>query len=242
MPGPDFIDRVLLDRSARAPSCATSARSSATDGSGAPATCRSCPSTRGSSTRPAASSPRTRPTSIPRTSSSWPSRAAATRSPRRSACLGCRHARYAHKIPFIVKINHNELLTYPEQVRPDHVRLGARGVRTWARSASARRSTSARTSAAARSRRSAQAFARGARAGAGHGAVVLPAQHAFKKDDVTTTSRADLTGQANHLGVTIEADIIKQKLPENNGGYTALEIRQDRPASTRSSRPTIRSI
>ena len=56
-----------------------------------------------------------------------------------------------------------------------------------------------------------------------HGAVVLPAQQrASRRTASTTTCRADLTGQANHLGVTIEADIIKQKLPKNNGGYNAL--------------------
>ena len=56
---------------------------------------------------------------------------------------------------------------------------------------------------------------------------------AFKTDEATTTSSADLTGQANHLGVTIQADIIKQKLPENNGGYNALNIKE-----TRTARPT----
>ena len=66
---------------------------------------------------------------------------------------------------------------------------------------------------------------------------------AFKTTDATTRVAADLTGQANHLGVTIQADIIKQKLPENNGGFNAAEgLRQDRRRrSTRSSRPTTRS-
>ena len=68
---------------------------------------------------------------------------------------------------------------------------------------------------------------------------------AFKKDKDYHVS-ADLTGQANHLGVTIQADIIKQKLPENNGGYNALNTRRTRTArptsaSTPSSPPTIRS-
>ena len=56
---------------------------------------------------------------------------------------------------------------------------------------------------------------------------------AFKKDGVNYEVSADLTGQANHLGVTIEADIIKQKQPENNGGYTADRLRPDRPARLR---------
>ena len=63
--------------------------------------------------------------------------------------------------------------------------------------------------------------------------------NAFKKDDKDYHVSADLTGQANHLGVTIQADIIKQKLPENNGGYNALELelRQDRQARLRRARP-----
>ena len=56
---------------------------------------------------------------------------------------------------------------------------------------------------------------------------------AFKKDGVDYHIAADLTGQANHIGVTIEADIIKQKLPENNGGYTAVEVRQHQQAGLR---------
>ena len=75
--------------------------------------------------------------------------------------------------------------------------------------------------------------------------MVLSAQPAFKKDKDYHLS-ADLTGQANHLGVTIQADIIKQKLPENNGGYEALNMgnsstANSTSASTPSSRATIRS-
>ena len=74
----------------------------------------------------------------------------------RSACSASVSRKYAHKIPFIVKLNHNELLTLPEQVRPDHVRHRSSRPTTWARPASARRSTSAPTSRRARSRRSAR--------------------------------------------------------------------------------------
>ena len=59
--------------------------------------------------------------------------------------------------------------------------------------------------------------------------LVLPAQPAFKTADKDYHVAADLTGQANHLGVTIQADIIKQKLPENNGGYNGPQVRQDQP-------------
>ncbi len=86
----------------------------------APATYRSCRSTRASSTRPARRSRPTRSISTPRTSSSWRSRAAATRSPRRSACSARSSRKYAHRIPFILKFNHNEFLSYPnayDQIR-----------------------------------------------------------------------------------------------------------------------------
>ena len=81
------------------------------------------------------------------------------------------------------------------------------------------------------SRRQIVEVARGLRGGPrarhGHRALVLPAQHRVQEGQATTTLAADLTGQANHLGVTIQADIIKQKLPENNGGYKALNQNGD---------------
>ena len=126
----------------------------------------------------------------------------------------------------------------PERVRPDHVRARSSARTTWARPASARRSTSARRE----SRRQIVEVARGLRGGPParhvHRALVLPAQPGFKIDGTDYHVAADLTGQANHLGVTIEADIIKQKLPENNGGYTALNaerrvVRQDAQARLR---------
>ena len=109
----------------------------------------------------------------------------------------------------------------PEQVRPDHVRLGEARRATSARPASAPPSTSARTSRPARSRRSPTAFEEAHELGMFTVLWCYLRNSAFKTDGSTTTSSADLTGQANHLGVTIEADIIKQKLPENNGGYNA---------------------
>ena len=86
---------------------------SATAGWAAPGTCRSCPSTRASNTPPARRSPRTPTTSIPPRSSSWRSRAAATPWPRRWARSGITARRYAHRIPFLLKLNHNEFLSYP---------------------------------------------------------------------------------------------------------------------------------
>ena len=122
-----------------------------------------------------------------------------------------------------MKINHNELLSLSELVRPDDVRLGAARVRDGRGRASARRSTSAPTQSAARSSRSAR------RSRTAHALGLFTVlwcylrNPAFKQDGVDYNLAADLTGQANHLGVTIEADIIKQKLPENNGGYGAAE-------------------
>jgi class I fructose-bisphosphate aldolase len=128
--------------------------------------------------------------------------------------------KYAHKIPFIVKINHNEFLTYPEQVRPDPVRQRSSRPSTWARRRSARRSTSARPNRRARSsggerRPSAARTSSAWRPCCGATCATTPSRRT--KDYHVA---ADLTGQANHLGVTIEADIIKQKLPRTTAATT----------------------
>ena len=143
-------------------------------------------------------------------------------SPRPSACWARSSRTYAHQIPFIVKLNHNELLTYPnkfDQIEFASVDraydLGAAGVGAtiYFGSDDAHREII----------EIAQAFERAHELGHVHRAVVLPAQQRLQgRRQSTTTPSADLTGQANHLGVTIQADIIKQKLPENNGGYLAL--------------------
>ena len=127
----------------------------------------------------------------------------------------------SHQIPFIVKLNHNEFLHYPNTY--DQVMFASvRRPSTSARSASAPPSTSARQSRTASSSRSPRRSPR--RTGSGMFTVLwcYLRNPAFKKDGVDYHVSADLTGQANHLGVTIEADIIKQKQPENNGGYNAL--------------------
>ena len=152
--------------------------------------------------------------------------------------LGAVARKYAHKIPFLVKINHNELLTYPNKF--DQIMFGsvkqARDMGAAAVGATIYFGSAESTPADRRGRAGVRARAR---ARHGHRAVVLPAQQRVQDRTRTTTCRADLTGQANHLGVTIEADIIKQKLPENNGGFKALDtkesLRQDTTsASTRS--------
>jgi class I fructose-bisphosphate aldolase len=134
--------------------------------------------------------------------------------------LGMTARKYAHRIPFIVKINHNELLTYPnkfEQILFGTVReaydMGAAAVGATIYFGS--------DGAAKQIVEIAQAFAHAHELGMATVLWCYLRNSAFKKDKDYHVS-ADLTGQANHLGVTIQADIIKQKLPENNGGYTAL--------------------
>ncbi|MGZ4812850.1 MAG: class I fructose-bisphosphate aldolase, partial [Terriglobales bacterium] len=131
--------------------------------------------------------------------------------------LGSVARKYAHHIPFIVKINHNELLTYPnkfEQIlfgtveQAHDMGAAAVGATIYYGSDGATRQIV----------EIAQAFARAHELGMATVLWCYLRNSAFKKDKDYHLS-ADLTGQANHLGVTIQADIIKQKLPENNGGY-----------------------
>jgi len=135
--------------------------------------------------------------------------------------LGIVARRYAHKIPFIAKLNHNELLSYPntyDQVMFGSVQeafeLGAVGVGAtvyWGSEESRREMQEVE-----------EAFEEAHSLGLFTVLWCYVRNNAFKKDGVNYEVSADLTGQANHLGVTIHADIIKQKLPENNGGYNAI--------------------
>ncbi|MEP7137418.1 MAG: class I fructose-bisphosphate aldolase [Chloroflexota bacterium] len=134
--------------------------------------------------------------------------------------LGIVARKYAHKIPFLVKINHNELLTYPnsfEQIMFGEVEQAAEmgaaaiGATIYFGSDDSHREII----------EVAQAFALAHELGMATVLWCYLRNSAFKKDKDYHVS-ADLTGQANHLGVTIQADIIKQKLPENNGGFLAL--------------------
>ena len=128
--------------------------------------------------------------------------------------------KYAHKIPFLVKLNHNELLTYPN--RYDQVMFGT-VESAWKMGAAAVGATIYFGSAESTRQivEVSQAFARAHELGMATVLWCYTRNSAFKKDK-DYHAAADLTGQANHLGVTIQADIIKQKMPENNGGYTAL--------------------
>ncbi len=136
--------------------------------------------------------------------------------------------KYAHKIPFIVKINHNELLTYPNQYkqilfgtvqRCYDMGAAAVGATVYFGSDDAHREIT----------EIAEAFERAHELGMMTILWCYLRNSAFKTDKVDYHNAADLTGQANHLGVTILADIIKQKLPTNNGGYTALKFGKTSP-------------
>ncbi|MBX7133728.1 MAG: class I fructose-bisphosphate aldolase [Fimbriimonadaceae bacterium] len=134
--------------------------------------------------------------------------------------LGACSRKYAHKIPFVVKLNHNELLTYPNQF--DQV-MFADVDQAWNLGAVAVGATIyfGSDNATRQIVEVSQAFARAHELGMATILWCYLRNNDFKTDKDYHVA-ADLTGQANHLGVTIEADIIKQKLPENNGGYLAL--------------------
>ncbi len=140
--------------------------------------------------------------------------------------LGSAARKYAHKIPFIVKINNNEFLTYPNHY--DMVMFAtvkqafdmgavAVGATVYYGSEESRRQIVEVS----------QAFALAHQLGMATVLWCYLRNAAFKIGDTDYHLAADLTGQANHLGVTIEADIIKQKLPENNGGYLALSSKEN---------------
>jgi class I fructose-bisphosphate aldolase len=142
--------------------------------------------------------------------------------------LGAVSRKYAHKIPFIVKLNHNESLSLPEtydQIMFASVRrayeLGAVAVGAtiyFGSPESDRQIVEV-----------AHAFEEAHRLGMATVLWCYLRNSAFKVDGVDYHASADLTGQANHLGTTIQADIIKQKLPENNGGFNAIKVGKTHP-------------
>jgi fructose-bisphosphate aldolase, class I len=137
--------------------------------------------------------------------------------------LGSVARRYAHRIPFICKVNHNEFLTYPnkfDQIAFARVKqaadMGAVAVGATIYFGSAESSRQIQEVG--------EAFERAHELGLATVLWCYLRNSAFKTKEADYHLAADLTGQANHLGVTLEADIIKQKLPENNGGFTALNF------------------
>jgi class I fructose-bisphosphate aldolase len=137
--------------------------------------------------------------------------------------LGTVARKYAHKIPFIVKINHNELLTYPNKF--DQVSFGnIEQVRNMGAVAVGATIYFGSDESTRQLSEIAEAFSYAHELGMTTILWCYLRNSKFKTKDADYHAAADLTGQANHLGVTIQADIIKQKLPTNNGGYNALNV------------------
>ncbi|MBM4161435.1 MAG: class I fructose-bisphosphate aldolase [Ignavibacteria bacterium] len=137
--------------------------------------------------------------------------------------LGCVARKYAHKIPFILKFNHNEFLSYPNTYDQS---MFASIKQAYDMGATAVGATVYFGSPESRRQiwEVSQAFQQAHELGMVTILWCYTRNAAFKTKEQDYHVSADLTGQANHLGVTIEADIIKQKMPENNGGYTALNF------------------
>ena len=137
--------------------------------------------------------------------------------------LGAVARKYAHKIPFIVKINHNELLTYPNKF--DQILFGTiEGAKNMGAVAVGATVYFGSEESGRQLVEIAEAFAYAHEMGMATILWCYLRNSKFKTSEGDMHAAADLTGQANHLGVTIQADIIKQKLPTNNGGYNALNI------------------
>lgn len=137
--------------------------------------------------------------------------------------LGACARKYAHRIPFIVKVNHNEFLTYPNKF--DQIMFGS--IRdAWNMGATAVGATIyfGSDESSRQIQEVAKAFEYAHELGMATVLWCYLRNGAFKTGEADYHTSADLTGQANHLGVTIQADIIKQKLPSNNGGYNALKF------------------
>jgi class I fructose-bisphosphate aldolase len=136
--------------------------------------------------------------------------------------------KYAHKIPFIVKVNHNEFLSYPNKY--DQIMFGT-VKEAWNMGAVAVGATIyfGSDESARQIQEVSEAFEYAHELGMATILWCYLRNSGFKKDGKDYHTAADLTGQANHLGVTIQADIIKQKLPTNNGGYTAVNFGKTHP-------------
>lgn len=136
--------------------------------------------------------------------------------------------KYAHKIPFLVKLNHNELLTYPTKYNQimfgsveDAWNLGATAVGATIYFGSEESSRQIIEVS--------EAFEKAHKLGMACVLWCYTRNNGYKKDQVNYETAADITGQANHIGATIQADILKQKLPETNGGFTAIGFSKSDP-------------
>jgi class I fructose-bisphosphate aldolase len=142
--------------------------------------------------------------------------------------LGAVARKYAHKIPFLVKLNHNEFLTYPNKFDQIFFAQVEQAFEMGAVAVGATIYFGSEESAR-QIQEVSRAFQRAHELGLVTVLWCYLRNAAFKTADKDFHTAADLTGQANHLGVTIEADIIKQKLPENNGGFTAVNFGKTHP-------------
>jgi class I fructose-bisphosphate aldolase len=142
--------------------------------------------------------------------------------------LGTVARKYAHKIPFLVKFNHNELMTYPEKY--DQIMFGNMR-QAWDMGATAVGATIYFGSEESNRQivEVSEAFAHAHELGMATVLWCYLRNSAFKKDGVDYHDAADTTAQANHLGVTLQADIIKQKLPTKNGGFKAIGFGKTNP-------------
>src|SRR5919206_924343 len=142
--------------------------------------------------------------------------------------LGSVARKYAHRIPFIAKLNHNELLTYPNQFQQI---LFGQVEQAWDMGAAAVGATVyfGSDDAGREIVEIAEAFYRAHELGLATVLWAYTRNNAFKKDGVDYHTAADLTGQANHLAVTMQADIVKQKQATNNGGFKALNYSKTHP-------------
>jgi class I fructose-bisphosphate aldolase len=142
--------------------------------------------------------------------------------------LGAVARKYAHKIPFIVKLNHNELLSYPNRF---HQILFAQVEQAWEMGAAAVGATIYFGSEESSEEivEIAQAFSHAHELGLTTILWAYLRNNAFKKDGIDYHQSADLTGQANHLAATIQADIVKQKQANRNGGYPAINFGKTDP-------------
>ncbi len=228
LPGPDFIDRVLID-SDRSPAVLRNLESMFRHGRlGGTGYLSILPVDQGIEHSAAASFAKNPNYFDPRAIVDLAIAADCSAVATTLGGLGIVSRRYAHKIPFIVKLNHNELLTYPsqyDQIMFGSVRqavdLGAVGVGATIYFGSPESTRQIQEVS--------KMFAEAHRHGLFTVLWCYLRNSAFKTNEADYHLSADLTGQANHLGVTIEADIVKQKQPENNGGYNALKFGRTDP-------------
>ena len=225
LPGPDFVDRIWTTADRNPQVCATCRRCIVTEDWPIPVISPFSRLTRALNTVPVLHLQRIPiyfdPENIIKLAMEGGCNAVATT----YGGLGFLSRKYAHKIPFIVKINHNEFLTYPNKF--DQIMFASIKA-SWNLGAAAVGATIyfGSDESARQIQEVSKAFEMAHELGMATILWCYLRNPAFKTKEKDYHVSADLTGQANHLGVTIEADIIKQKLPENNGGYLALNTKE----------------